>query len=193
MESRLISSASRDEDCDDYPLALQVPRWKKVLFTLIPTIALLMVLEVSLRMTIPFRNVRGVCFHPIMERINCANVTGAIKYGVPITINAYGMIDKEYPIARTPQTLRVAVLGDSFTAGEGEAGRFGPGRLGIQPGTPTIQPELFKLRRIQSGLRKRLGNYSPKFKDLDYPKSRMNCLDFLETMRCSRRTEEQLS
>ena len=95
-----------------------VPRWKKVLFALIPAIVLLMVLEAALRMTVPFRNVRGVCFHPIMERINCANVTGAIKYGVPITINSDGMIDKEYPVARTPQTLRVAVLGDSFTAGE---------------------------------------------------------------------------
>ena len=95
-----------------------MPRRKKILFALIPTIALLIVLEVTLRMTIPFKNVRGVCFHPIMSRINCANVTGAIKYGIPISINSDGMIDKEYPVARSPDALRVAVLGDSFTAGE---------------------------------------------------------------------------
>lgn len=96
----------------------KIPRWKKIVFSLIPIIVFLMILEVVLRMTIPFRNVRGVCFHPIMVRINCANVTGAIKYGVPITINSDGMIDREYPVARAPGTPRVAALGDSFTAGE---------------------------------------------------------------------------
>jgi hypothetical protein len=75
-------------------------------------------MEAVLRMTVPLRNVRGVCFHPIMERINCANVTGAIKYGIPISINSDGLIDKEYPIERVEGTKRIAVLGDSFTAGE---------------------------------------------------------------------------
>jgi hypothetical protein len=53
-----------------------------------------------------------------MERINCANVTGAIKYGIPISINSDGMIDKEYPIEKNKGVPRVAVLGDSFTAAE---------------------------------------------------------------------------
>ena len=96
----------------------KIPGWKKVVFTLIPIIIFLLILEVMLRSTIQFRNIRGVCFHPIMERINCANVTGAIKYGIPITINSDGMIDKEYPIERVNGLSRVVVLGDSFTAGE---------------------------------------------------------------------------
>ena len=79
----------------------KIPLWKKVVFSLIPVIVFLMILEAVLRMTVPFRNVRGVCFHPIMVRINCANVTGAIKYGVPITINSDGMIDREYQVARS--------------------------------------------------------------------------------------------
>jgi hypothetical protein len=95
-----------------------IPGWKKVLFSLIPVIFFLLVLEVALRTTTPFRNVRGVCFHPIMERINCANIKGAIKYGIPISINSDGMIDKEYPVERIKGLRRVAVLGDSFTAGE---------------------------------------------------------------------------
>ncbi len=95
-----------------------LPRWKKVLFSLIPLGIFLLLFEVGLRLTVPFQNVRALCFHPIMERDYCPGVTGSIKYGVVLTVNADGMIDRDYPVPRIPGTLRVAVLGDSFTAGE---------------------------------------------------------------------------
>ncbi len=75
-------------------------------------------MEVVIRFTVPFQNVRALCFHPIMERDYCPGVTGAIKYNTVLNINNDGMIDREYPVERVPDTIRVAILGDSFTAGE---------------------------------------------------------------------------
>ncbi|MCA9482272.1 MAG: SGNH/GDSL hydrolase family protein [Nitrospina sp.] len=96
----------------------KLPLWKKALFLAIPIVMFLVIMEVVLRFTVPFQNVRALCFHPIMERDYCPGVTGAIKFGAVLEVNSAGMIDKEYPIARTPGAIRVAVLGDSFTAGE---------------------------------------------------------------------------
>lgn len=96
----------------------KLPLWKKALFLAIPIVVFLGIMEVILRFTVPFQNVRALCFHPIMEREYCPGVTGAIKFGAVLKVNSAGMIDKDYPVARTPGTIRVAVLGDSFTAGE---------------------------------------------------------------------------
>ena len=91
---------------------------KKIVFTLIPVIVFLAILEIVLRTIIPIRNVRVLCFHPIMGHHYCAGATGSIMYDVPISINSDGLIDREYPVERVPGTARVAVLGDSMTAGE---------------------------------------------------------------------------
>lgn len=95
-----------------------IPRWKKVVFALIPIIVFLAVLEIILRTFVPVRNVRTLCFHPIMGQHYCANATGSIMYDIPLTTNSDGLIDKNYPVERTPGTKRVAVLGDSMTAAE---------------------------------------------------------------------------
>ncbi len=96
----------------------RLPLWKKALFLAIPIVMFLGIMEVIIRFTVPFQNVRALCFHPIMERDYCPGVSGAIKYNTILNINSDGMIDKGYPVERVPGTLRVAVLGDSFTAGE---------------------------------------------------------------------------
>ncbi|QPJ62416.1 MAG: SGNH/GDSL hydrolase family protein [Candidatus Nitronauta litoralis] len=96
----------------------RLPLWKKALFLAIPIVLFLGLMEVVIRFTVPFQNVRALCFHPIMERDYCPGVTGAIKYNTVLNINNDGMIDKEYPVERVPDTIRVAILGDSFTAGE---------------------------------------------------------------------------
>ncbi|MFQ5481663.1 MAG: SGNH/GDSL hydrolase family protein [Nitrospinaceae bacterium] len=95
-----------------------LPFWKKAVFTLIPLGVFLILLEFGLRLTVPFQQVRPLCFHPIMQRDYCPNVKGSIKYGVTLKVNSDGMIDQDHPVARAPGKLRVAVLGDSFTAGE---------------------------------------------------------------------------
>lgn len=95
-----------------------IPRWKKIVFTLIPIIVFLAVLEIVLRTIVPIKNVRTLCFHPIMGQHYCANATGSIMYDIPLTINSDGLIDKNYPVKKMPGTARVAVLGDSMTAGE---------------------------------------------------------------------------
>ena len=79
---------------------------------------LLGIFEIVLRTIVPIKNVRTLCFHPIMGQHYCANATGSIMYDIPISINSDGLIDKEYPIAKAPGVTRVAVLGDSMTAGE---------------------------------------------------------------------------
>ncbi len=94
------------------------PLWKKAVFLAIPTVVFLAIMEVVLRATVPFQNVRALCFHPIMEREYCPGVKGSIKFGATLEINQDGLIDKEYTVERAAGTPRVAVLGDSFTAGE---------------------------------------------------------------------------
>ncbi len=97
---------------------LKFPLWKKTLFLAIPIMLFLGIMELVIRNTVPFQNVRALCFHPIMERDYCPEVTGAIKHNTVLEINRDGMIDRNYPVKRVPETIRVAVLGDSFTAGE---------------------------------------------------------------------------
>ena len=91
---------------------------KKIVFALIPIVAFLALMETALRVAIPTRNVRTLCFHPIMGQLYCASATGSIMYDIPVSTNSDGLIDKEYPVKRTPGTARIAVLGDSMTAGE---------------------------------------------------------------------------
>ncbi len=94
------------------------PLWKKIIFLAIPIVGFLAIMEWVVRSTVPFQNVRALCFHPIMERDYCPNVKGSIKYDILLETNGDGMIDRGYPVERVPGALRVAVLGDSFTAGE---------------------------------------------------------------------------
>jgi len=99
-------------------LVAKIPRWKKFVFTLIPLMIFMATLEIILRWTLPMQGGRVICFAPVLVRVYCPNVAGTVKHGVRISINSGAMIDREYPVEKTAGTTRVAVLGDSFTAGE---------------------------------------------------------------------------
>ncbi len=97
---------------------MNTPFWKKFLFFAVPFVGFLFLAEAGLRLGDQFVPVRVLCFHPIYEREYCANAQGVLKQNNTLRINNYGMLDQEYPEAREPGTLRIAVLGDSMTAGE---------------------------------------------------------------------------
>ena len=97
---------------------MNTPFWKKFLFFALPFLGFLFLAEAGLRLGGQFDPVRVLCFHPIYEREYCANAKGILKQNNPIHINDQGMLDRNYPLARQPGSLRVAVLGDSMTAGE---------------------------------------------------------------------------
>lgn len=91
---------------------------KKFLFYSLPFLVFLFLAEVGLRLSDQLLPVRVVCFHPIYEREYCANTEGILKYKNVIKVNRHGMLDQNYSKTRTPGALRIAVLGDSMTAGE---------------------------------------------------------------------------
>ncbi|MFQ5483180.1 MAG: SGNH/GDSL hydrolase family protein, partial [Nitrospinaceae bacterium] len=99
--------------------ATGLPLRKKFLFTLIPFLIFFGSAEAVLRMTVGLDQIRYKCHYPILDNQYCPNVEAIQKLtGAVIRSNAEGLLDKEYSKARTPGTFRVAVLGDSFTAGE---------------------------------------------------------------------------
>lgn len=82
----------------------------------------LLLMEGVLRISgIPKKNARFVCFHPVMGKVYCASTEGTYtkaSYRRHLVINPDGMVDREYSVNRSGGTLRVALLGDSFTASE---------------------------------------------------------------------------
>jgi hypothetical protein len=88
----------------------------------VTVLVILLVTEGVLRISgIPKKNARFVCFHPVMGKVYCASTEGTYTkatYRRHLVVNPVGMVDREYPVARSAGTLRVALLGDSFTASE---------------------------------------------------------------------------
>jgi hypothetical protein len=82
----------------------------------------LLVMEGVLRISgIARKTARFVCFHPVMGKVYCASTGGIYTkatYRRHLVVNSDGMVDREYPVNRSGGTLRVALLGDSFTASE---------------------------------------------------------------------------
>ena len=79
----------------------------------------LAVLEGVLRLATDMKHIRYKCHYPILGNQYCKNVTSVHpESGTKIITNSHGLLDKEYPLRRPIGTLRVAVLGDSFVAGE---------------------------------------------------------------------------
>ena len=95
---------------------------KKIfIFISIPFIFFLFLLEVGLGIWGDTQPNRVLCYDPILGRSYCPNTKGYLKenqINMYVEVNADGLLGKSYPIARTPEKLRVAVLGDSFTSGE---------------------------------------------------------------------------
>ncbi len=105
---------------------MKTPIWKKIIFLSLPFAMFLIMAEIGLRLANPHVSVRVVCFHPIYEREYCANSAGRLKRENTIHVNRYGMLDREYTKTPTDDVMRIAVLGDSMTAGEevGEGKRY---------------------------------------------------------------------
>jgi len=87
--------------------------------TIVLTLA---VAEVALRASgIARMTARFTCFDPVIGKVYCPLAEGTyIKttYTHHLAINSAGMVDREYPVLKPEGTLRVALLGDSFTASE---------------------------------------------------------------------------
>ncbi|MEW6689467.1 MAG: hypothetical protein AB1452_10310, partial [Pseudomonadota bacterium] len=67
----------------------------------------------------PWREMRFVCYDPIMGNVYCPGVQGPIAgfYGVrQLRTNADGAADRDYPALKPAGTYRVALLGDSIVA-----------------------------------------------------------------------------
>ncbi len=92
---------------------------KKIAFILIPILLFLAGLEGVLRMTVGLRQIRYKCHYPILDNQYCPNIVAIKdKNGETIRSNSDGLLDKEYEKLPPPDSFRVAVLGDSFVAGE---------------------------------------------------------------------------
>ncbi len=92
---------------------------KKLLFSLIPILIFLGGMEGILRMTVGLKQIRYKCHYPLLDNQYCPNMS-AFKdtNGEAIHTNSDGLLDREYSKTPPPGAFRVAVLGDSFTAGE---------------------------------------------------------------------------
>jgi len=93
--------------------------WLLLAITVLVT---LLVIEGVLRISgIARMTARFTCFHPVLGKVYCATTEGTFtktSYSHYLVVNSDGMVDREYPIAKPGGTLRVALLGDSFTASE---------------------------------------------------------------------------
>ncbi len=96
-----------------------LPLKKKLVFILIPILIFLAGLEGVLRLTVGLRQIRYKCHYPVLDNQYCPNIVAIKdKNGETIRSNSDGLLDKEYEKTPPQGTFRVAVLGDSFVAGE---------------------------------------------------------------------------
>lgn len=78
-------------------------------------------LELALRLIAwPRTEAKVLCLDGIMGNVYCPNLDEQLDnlYGstTRVRTNSIGMADREYPLAKPPGTLRIALLGDSLTA-----------------------------------------------------------------------------
>jgi hypothetical protein len=82
----------------------------------------LLLLEVALRCSgLVTMSPRFGCYDAVVGKVYCAGAEGTFsrgEYSNHLVINSEGMADREYPVIKPDGTLRVALLGDSFTASE---------------------------------------------------------------------------
>ena len=82
----------------------------------------LLIMEVMLRFSgLAEMSTRFKCFDAVIGKVYCASTEGTFTrttYSNHLVINSKGMVDREYPVTKPEGTLRVALLGDSFTASE---------------------------------------------------------------------------
>jgi hypothetical protein len=92
------------------------------LLLIVSVVLTLLMAEVALRFSgSAAMKVRFQCFDAVIGKVYCNATEGTFSrtvYSNHLVINSDGMADREYPVAKPEGTLRVALLGDSFTASE---------------------------------------------------------------------------
>ena len=99
----------------------KISKKRLFLFSAIPLLFFLLIMELGVRLFWEFEPNRVLCNHPVMGRIYCPGTTGFLKENkvrMYVEINSDGLLGKAYPVNRVPGKFRIALLGDSFTAGE---------------------------------------------------------------------------
>ena len=99
----------------------KISKKRLFLFSVIPLLFFLLILEFGVRLFWEFEPNRVLCNHPVMGRIYCPGTTGFLKENkvrMYVEINSDGLLGKAYPVNRVPGKFRIALLGDSFAAGE---------------------------------------------------------------------------
>ena len=92
---------------------------KGLLLSLVSLLITLLLAEGILRLTTEMREIRFKCHYPMLGNQYCRNVTSIHpESGNTIVTNSHGLLDKDYALQPTPGTIRIAVIGDSFVAGE---------------------------------------------------------------------------
>ena len=91
------------------------------LFSAIPVLFSLFILEFGVRAFWEFEPNRVLCYHPVMGRSYCPGTKGFLKENnikMYVEVNDDGILGKAYPVNRVPGKFRIALLGDSFTSAE---------------------------------------------------------------------------
>jgi hypothetical protein len=82
----------------------------------------LLIMETLLRLSgVSRMTARFMCFDAVIGKVYCKSAEGTFTrgdYSHHLVINTDGMVDREYPLAKPEATVRIALLGDSFTASE---------------------------------------------------------------------------
>ena len=90
-------------------------------FSSIPILLFLFLLEFSVRSFWDFEPNRVLCYDPIMGRSYCPSTKGYLKENqvkMHVEVNSDGLLGKPYPKERVNGKFRIALLGDSFTSAE---------------------------------------------------------------------------
>jgi hypothetical protein len=107
-------------------MAQKISKKRLFLFSVIPLLFFLLIIEFGVRLFWEFEPNRYLCNHPVMGRIYCPGTAGfPIKnkhspdeMRIYVEINSDGLLGKAYPVNRVPGKFRIALLGDSFAAAE---------------------------------------------------------------------------
>ena len=94
---------------------------KLLLFSALPILLFLLLLEFGVRTFWEFEPNRVLCYHPIMGRSYCPDTKGHLKENqvkMHVKVNSEGLLGKLYPTERLNGKFRIALLGDSFTSAE---------------------------------------------------------------------------
>ena len=104
------------------PAKVRTDRKWNWLLLIVSVLVTLLVTDAALRFSsVAKMSTRFKCFDAIIGKVYCASTEGTYTkttYTRHLVINSGGMVDREHPLDKPEGTLRVALLGDSFTASE---------------------------------------------------------------------------